>query len=171
MIEVWRAIPGFKGLYDASTMGRVRSRPRNTTSGKILKPININSGYLRVCLCVKNVKYNLSVHRLVSITFIPNPSKKPFVNHKNGRKHDNHIGNLEWATRSENDLHASRVLGAKWTQKPGEKHSMAKLTAKDVRWIRKHRCHMKGSDLARMFKISQQMISDICLRRRWVHIS
>ena len=55
----------------------------------------------------KNVKLNTSIHRLVAITFIPNPENKPIVNHINGNKSDNRVENLEWVTQtSENMIHA-----------------------------------------------------------------
>ena len=50
--------------------------------------------------------YDIPIHRLMARQFLPNPENKPFVNHKNGIKYDNHIDNLEWATAQENALHA-----------------------------------------------------------------
>jgi hypothetical protein len=48
------------------------------------------------------------VHRLVAITFIPNPEKKPEVNHMDFNIHNNARKNLEWVTKSENAIHAKK---------------------------------------------------------------
>lgn len=42
------------------------------------------------------------IHRLIANTFLPNPDKKPIVNHIDGNRTNNHIKNLEWATHKEN---------------------------------------------------------------------
>jgi len=76
---------------------------------RILKPeIAVNKkrkkqdGYLRLNLRSKQY----SVHQLVALAFIPNPENKLEVNHKDGNKLHCHEDNLEWATHSENIIHA-----------------------------------------------------------------
>ena len=79
-----------------------------------LKLFLSRNGYLRVFISDNHHKQHCkSVHRLVSETFIPNPENKCDVNHIDGNKQNNCVENLEWATRSENELHAYRMLGKK----------------------------------------------------------
>lgn len=49
------------------------------------------------------------VHRLVALTFIPNPNNYPEVNHKDGNKLNNCVSNLEWCDRSMNMKHAYQM--------------------------------------------------------------
>lgn len=99
--EVFVPIYWTSGKYDVSNTGNVRR-----VGGKVLKPALV-AGYPRVTVGGKNCH----IHRLVAIAFIPNPENKPCVNHKDGDKQNNHVSNLEWATYSENELHAYNVLG------------------------------------------------------------
>lgn len=103
-IEVWKAvsIPEYYELYEVSSYGRVR---------KFGKDIKISfrhktGGYTRCSLNNNGTTKAFSVHRLVALTFIPNPMGKPHINHINGVKHDNRVENLEWCTQSENSIHA-----------------------------------------------------------------
>lgn len=66
-------------------------------------------GYVYLPLCINGIKRRYFAHRLVAITFIPNPNNKPFINHINGNKQDNRVENLEWCTQQENNIHALKT--------------------------------------------------------------
>jgi len=114
-MEVWKDILDFEDYYQISNYGRVKSLRRYIEIGKhsywkneiIMKQqLNLKTGYRAVSLC-KNSKYKLrTIHRVMAIAFIPNPENKPEVNHLDGVKTNNYVGNLEWNTSSENIQHA-----------------------------------------------------------------
>lgn len=109
-METWRDIPGFEGRYRVSSLGRVES----LVTGRCLKPQKHPLGYQFVALTLRDGsggKKAFLVHRLVAEAFIPNPSGKPTVNHKDGDKTNNRRKNLEWATHGENHKHAYDKLG------------------------------------------------------------
>jgi hypothetical protein len=108
MEEIWKDIPGYDGYYQVSSKGGLRS---SYFESKTLKPDLTSRGYLQVKLYTPDKKANFLCHRLVAMAFIPNLENKQQVNHKNGIKTDNRVENLEWVTRSENQIHSYRVLG------------------------------------------------------------
>lgn len=88
--------------YDITEQGIVT----NTLTGLQLK-ISTNANY-KVCYIWLNDGTNklCYLHRLLAITFIPNPDNKPVVNHKDSNKLNNSIDNLEWVTYQENSVHS-----------------------------------------------------------------
>ena len=104
-METWKDIKGFEGIYQISNMGRVKSFKADP-NGRILSIKNSKGDYLNIVLCHGNKRRSVKVHRLVAEAFIPNPDNKPEVNHKDGNKQNNRVGNLEWVTRAENHRHA-----------------------------------------------------------------
>lgn len=117
-MEIWKDITGYEGLYQVSSLGRVRALPRQgfTKYGKrnhihYLKPdVNYHNkgeyrvGYHRVTLCKDGIYKRYMVHRLVAQAFIPNPDNKPYINHIDCDGTHNWVENLEWVTHSENML-------------------------------------------------------------------
>jgi len=87
--------------YEISEEGEVRK----ASSQKILKQ-STQQGYKFVNIHCEGQQKRMRVHRLVALTFIPNPKNKPYVNHIDGVRDNNKRENLEWCTPSENTQHA-----------------------------------------------------------------
>lgn len=94
------ALPGYE-TYKIDSNGLVRS-----PSGKTLKSWIDNKGYFMVSLGGRNNKRTIGVHRLLALTFVPNPDNLPEVNHIDGNKQNNDLNNLEWVTHGDNMRHA-----------------------------------------------------------------
>ena len=80
----------------ASNLGNIKAlHYRNTKKEKLLKPRIARDGYYRVHLTKDGKDKTIILHRLIAMTFLPNPNNLPQVNHKNEIKTDNNIENLE----------------------------------------------------------------------------
>lgn len=94
---------GFEGLYKVTEDGQVWSCRLH----RFISRYKSNVGYWMAKMENKNGKrVSAIIHRLVAMTYIPNPQNKSDVNHKDGNKDNNHVSNLEWKTHSENAQHA-----------------------------------------------------------------
>lgn len=151
MIELQRGekikdIKGYEGVYAITSIGRVWSYKRN----KCLAPFYTGTGYSTVKLSLFGKESDKKVHRLVGEAFIPNPEKKPQINHKNGIKKDCRVHNLEWVTARENIQHAG----------DNGLNKIFRFTYKDKLLICKihHILKVKKASLARMFEVSPPAI-------------
>jgi len=159
--------------YKVDSLGNVYGLKDN-----LLKPAKDSNGYLRVGLMIDEKLQTKKVHRLVALTYIPNPENKPYVNHKNGIKSDNRVENLEWVTPKENTAHAikngwfsfSDNLSAKNNiPKKGELNGMSKLTqiqVDEIRSLFKPRI-VTRKILAKKYNVSEHCIKDIIIRKSW----
>ena len=118
--EIWKPVVGYEGIYEVSSLGRVKSCERTIIRSngreinfpdKIMKPSINHKGYEIIDLRNKGNRQGGFVHRLVGKAFIDNPLNKEQINHKNGNKTDNRVQNLEWVTNQENMAHSYKSLG------------------------------------------------------------
>lgn len=109
MDEIWKDIPGYEGKYEVSNLGNVRSLNYNHTGEiKLLKQGTNKKGYKLVNLCKNGKQKCYLIHRLVAMTFIPNPNNLPIINHKDENKVNNNVNNLEWCTYEYNNNYGTR---------------------------------------------------------------
>lgn len=90
----WKPSVIFPDDYLVSSDGRVYS----VRSGKNIAPAKDKDGYLYYVLCVDGERKTIKAHRLVAMTFLPNPDGKKTVDHINTIKTDNRVENLRWAS-------------------------------------------------------------------------
>lgn len=114
--EEWKDIKDYKGQYQVSNIGRVRSLDREVIKsdgqislyrGKILKQSKTTAGYYMVVLCNVGKQKPARIHRLVAEAFLPNPNNLPSINHKNEIKTDNRVDNLEWCDQKYNSRYGT----------------------------------------------------------------
>lgn len=174
MIEIWKDIIDYEGLYQISNLGRVKSLKRfSVIKDRIMKPQLHRTGYKMVGLRKrgKGIKF-FRVHRLVAREFVLNPISEPkklFVNHIDGNKLNNNYKNLEWCTLQENLAHAFRngLIDNK-----GEKMGWSKLKEWQVKEIKKKYIPRKYSmrKLAKEYGVSYTAINLIINNKNWKHI-
>jgi predicted XRE-type DNA-binding protein len=171
--EIWKDIKHFESYYQISNLARVKSLDRIDNRGcerkeKILKPVKDIEGYLYVNLYKNGKIKRFSIHRLVALTFIPNPNNYSQVNHKNDIKDKNYIKNLKWGTQKQN-VHDAIKNGI---FSMGEKHYIAKLSNKQIIEIRKmwSSGDFYQTEIAKKFNVHHTNISLIVNCKSWKHI-
>ena len=115
--DIWKVYPEYP-FIEVSNLGKVRTKDRIVTrsdgrkqfvKGKILKQQLNPNGYMYVGFRVNGKYVNLRVHRMVAITFIPNPNNYPEVNHIDCDPTNNRWDNLVWCTHKENIAYRDKL--------------------------------------------------------------
>lgn len=150
--EIWKDIPNYEGIYQASTLGRIKSINSSCRGSDIIMSDNVisRSGYKVVHFKRGKKPKTFLIHRLIAITFIPNPNAFPIVNHKNENKLDNRVENLEWCTGSYNCSYGSR------------KRSQAEKLGKKVLCVELNQEFLSFGEASRALNIPYQNISRCC---------
>lgn len=115
LIEEWKDIKGYEGLYQVSDWGRVKSLDWELVQkskyggqrvvkhkGRILKQVLNNKGYYYLRLSKNGMVAKKYIHRLVAEAFIPNPNNYNEVDHISGDTKNNKKCNLRWCTHRQN---------------------------------------------------------------------
>lgn len=105
--EIWRDIPSYEGLYQASNYGRIKSLHHNKE--RIMRtPLN-SKGRPFLGLTIGRWKQVVEVHVLVALAFLGERPEGMVVNHISGDRTDNRVENLEYVTQYENMHHAIEI--------------------------------------------------------------
>lgn len=168
--EHWRPVVGYEGLYEVSDLGRVRSLPRKTTKGGIMKPhAQPKYGHLLVSLSPPPANGSkFLVHRLVLEAFVgPCPVGFEARHFPDNDPANNRLENLSWGTRLQNVR--DRVPCG--TQPRGAQSHNAKLTELQVReMLAAKKCGAGFRALGRRYGVSHTTVRQIVSGERWAHL-
>ena len=181
IVEQWKPVVGYEGLYEVSNLGQVKSLDRLCKSdkrsdqwmkGQLLKP-RINRNRQNRCTVMLSKEGNVSycyISRLVLVAFVGLPPARHDAAHWDGNPMNNELSNLRWATISENMQDKNRH----GTAAIGSRNAMAKLTEEDVACIKQNYRRNSYHDsnalkLASQFGVRRDTILLIARNAGWRH--
>lgn len=171
--EAWAFVDGYDQKYEVSNFGNVRSLRFNKV--KELHKQTQKSGYLKVALWKDGIRTDVSVHRLVALSFVVKDDKHNVVNHIDGNPSNNKFYNLEWTTQSGNIQHAwdtglNKMTETKRAAMRKNAYDNGKLSFEKAKEIRE--IHRTGSmsikELASKYAIDRSVISRIIHNKAWI---
>lgn len=168
MEEIWKDIRCYEGLYQVSSIGRVRSLMCGTRHRvKILTPhLDGRGHYFLIVLHKNKILEHKIVHRLVAEAFVPNTGNLPCVNHKDENKQNNAYTNLEWCDYSYNATYGGaryRNIRARTKNNSRNREIPVLMMDKNKRILNRFRSCF---DAARTTGFSRANIRRCCVQRR-----
>lgn len=113
---MWKDVPGYEGIYQASPNGEIRTVEGKVThstlhgkrvwKSRVLKRKVAKDNTCRVTLYKNKVAKDWLVHRIIALTFLDNPNNYMYINHIDGDRLNNTLQNLEWCDHHYNNNHA-----------------------------------------------------------------
>lgn len=140
------------------------------TEYRQLKPQKSSTGYPMLRVSLNGIPRTRVMHRLIGEAFFGPIPKDMEINHKNGKRDDNRIENLEIVTRSGNARHKLDVLGYKPVGLKGSANHLSKLQESDIAQIKALRATGRTlMSLGKQFGVSHNTIGRIVSGKSWTH--
>ena len=177
--EIWNVIPGYDGVYQVSSYGRIKSLQRIDCGGRKRKEKILSQSTVRryrvVGLNHNHVNKQYKVHRLVALAFLPNKENLPCINHKDENPLNNFVENLEWCTVEYNNKYGTaperRSKSQSKTMKGRMPHPEQQKSVLQIDAITNNiiRIYKSLSEAARENNLSEGKISMVCNGKRNSH--
>jgi len=175
MEEIWKSIDGYRGYYDISNHGRVRSyrkmvKGRPVVCNKPQRALTLKQngkGYLNIHLYYEGSYEQCYIHTLVLNAFVGKGRSNEECCHLDNNPINNRYDNLEWGTHKHNllDFGTNKIVGK------GEKNPMAKLSKETVLRIRQlAKAGLTYKEISDMTNVKRHNVGRIIRRQRWNHI-
>jgi hypothetical protein len=175
LIEIYKDIPNYQGLYQASNWGNIKSLIDKYGHKKeyILRPSS-NCYYYHVILCKNGKQKTHRIHRLILETFVGPCPPGMECRHLDCNSKNNRLDNLLWGTRSDNRKDSIKN-GTWFNPKPndlrGENNPISKFKNKDILNMRKlYREGLTTGEIGKIYNTSYKNIWRIVKNKRWIHI-
>lgn len=178
--EIWKPVYGYEGLYEASSLGKVRRVEARVPvhrggkvysivrSGRTMKPCKSKkTGYMAVQLSANGKVICRTVHSLICEAFHGARPVGHDCGHLDGTRDNNRADNLAWVSKAENQAH--RVLHG--TDNRGENARQSILNTATVLRIRQMRLEgLRFKEIAAQVGFPYDAVYDAATGRSWRHL-
>ena len=159
--EVWKSKNINGVIYDISNYGNIRH------NGKEIKTRLDKDGYLVCTAGSKNHRVMIKIHKIVAELFIPNPKNLPEINHKDFKRNNPYVENLEWCTHDYNVKYSRKYNKSKMKDNHGDNNPNAKLHSDDIIKIKEMLKYDNVANIAREYHVGWETIDHIKHNETW----